>query len=72
MSLIAVASPATMAGFEFASPEFGFHLRDDTTLVELHKEADFSRVELESYHETVSKADGTPWKREYYVVVAQP
>jgi ubiquinone/menaquinone biosynthesis C-methylase UbiE len=72
VSVIAATTPATSAATDFQRPEFGFHPRDDATLVALHKQAGFTRVVVENYDELVSRPDGSPWARSYYLIIAQP
>ena len=72
VSVIAATTPATSAATDFQRPEFGFHPRDDATLIALHKQAGFTRVAVESYDELVSRPDGSPWSRSYYLIIAQP
>ena len=72
VSVIAATTPATSAATDFQRPEFGFHPRDDATLIALHKQAGFTRVAVENYDELVSKPDGSPWARSYYLIIAQP
>jgi ubiquinone/menaquinone biosynthesis C-methylase UbiE len=71
ISVIAAATPETLAATDFSRAEFGFHPRDGTTLAALHYEAGFTHVTVENYSETVLKRDGTPWERGYHVVVAE-
>lgn len=72
VSVIAATTPATSAATDFQRPEFGFHPRDDATLIALHKQAGFTRVVVENYDELVSRPDGSPWSRSYYLIIAQP
>ena len=72
VSVIAATTPATSAATEFQRPEFGFHPRDDAALIALHKQAGFTRVAVENYDEVVSRPDGSPWSRDYYLIMAQP
>ncbi len=72
VSVIAATTPATSAATDFQRPEFGFHPRDDAALVALHKQAGFTRVSVENYDEVVSRPDGSPWSRDYHLIIAQP
>jgi ubiquinone/menaquinone biosynthesis C-methylase UbiE len=72
VSVVAATTPKTSAATDFQRPEFGFHPRDDAALVVLHKQAGFTRVAVEDYSEVVSGPDGSPWSRDYYLIVAQP
>lgn len=72
VSVIAATTPATSADTDYQRPEYGFHPRDDGELVQLHKQAGFTRVAVENYDEVVSRPDGSPWSRSYYIIVAQP
>ena len=72
VSVIAATTPATSAATDFQRPEFGFHPRDDAALIALHKQAGFTRVAVENYDELVSRPDGSPWSRSYYLIIAQP
>lgn len=72
VSVIAATTPATSAATDFQRPEFGFHPRDDAALIALHKQAGFTRVAVENYDEVVSRPDGSPWSRVYYLIIAQP
>jgi ubiquinone/menaquinone biosynthesis C-methylase UbiE len=56
----------------FVRDEFGFRVRDAETVVALHRQAGFGNVELEDYEEIAKRPDGTPWKRRYAIVSAQP
>jgi SAM-dependent methyltransferase len=72
VSVIAATTLATSLATDFQRPEFGFHPRDDATLVALHKQAGFTRVAVENYDEVVAKPDGSPWSRGYHLIMAQP
>lgn len=70
-SVIAAVTPETAAAAPILRPEFGFHVRDDATLVALHNDAGFACVTVEPYDEIVSGPDGKPWPGSYDLVVAQ-
>jgi len=72
LSIIAAVAPSIAATAPFAREEFGFRLRDSETISALHREAGFSRVVVEPYSEVTTRPDGTPWERQYALVVAQP
>lgn len=72
VSVIAATTPETSAATDFQRPEFGFHPRGDAALIALHKQAGFTRVAVENYDEVVSRPDGSPWSRDYYLIMAQP
>jgi SAM-dependent methyltransferase len=71
-SLIAAATPESVAGNSVFSLENGFHLRDADTLMALHKEAGFSHVASDLVSEVVKRPDGTPWTRHFNMITARP
>lgn len=73
MSVIAAVKPdVDQPPPPFAREEYGFRVRDAATVVALHRDAGFGRVELDDYEEMSTRPDGTPWKRRYSIVVAEP
>lgn len=72
VSVIAASAPEIVALMPMLRPEFGFHLRDDRTLVALHERAGFSRVEVEVLTEFVARPDGDPAPVKVYLIVARP
>lgn len=71
-SVINSTTPESAAVMPMARPELGFYVRDEETLVALHKEAGFSRVSVEMFADVVPRPDGTPWSRTDYLIIAQP
>jgi ubiquinone/menaquinone biosynthesis C-methylase UbiE len=73
MSVIAAVKPdPDQPPPPFAREEYGFRVRDGATLAALHRDAGFGYIELDDYEETVTRPDGTPWKRGYSIVIARP
>jgi ubiquinone/menaquinone biosynthesis C-methylase UbiE len=56
----------------FVRAEFGFHRRDCDTLIALHRQAGFSEILVDDYHETAPMPDGTSRKRNYAIILARP
>ncbi len=71
-SVIAAATPDTVAGNPVYTEENGFHVRDAETLVRLHREAGFGDVSVERVSDPTTSPDGTPWMRYYNLVIARP
>ena len=71
-SLIAAATPETVAGNPVFTLENGFHKRDADALVALHRQAGFSDVSVELVSEVVKRPDGSPWTRHYNFVIGRP
>ena len=71
-SIIAAVDPETAKTEDYARPEFGFHIRDQETLAELHRNAGFSDVAIERHEEVVTTPEGKLWARQYNLVRARP
>jgi SAM-dependent methyltransferase len=57
----------------FAREEYGFHRRDPEILVALHRDAGFSKIEIDDrYEETVTLPGGLERKRGYALILARP
>ena len=72
VSVVAASAPGIATLMPDLRPEFGFHLRDDRTLVALHEAAGFGRVEVEVLTELVPRPDGDPAPVKVYLIVARP
>jgi len=70
--VIAATSPESTSAMPHLRPEFGFHARDDETLVALHKEAGFTRIDVETVTGSVPKPDGTVWSVKSHLIIARP
>jgi ubiquinone/menaquinone biosynthesis C-methylase UbiE len=71
VSIVASLRPETAASMDFARPEFGFRVRDEGTLVGMHREAGFRRVVAEPYEQVVMRPDGSTWPLRGFLVVAE-
>ena len=71
-SLVASVDPASVESTPYARPEFGFHVRDGSTVAALHRAAGFRQVDVRPYEEITTRPDGTPWARRYNLIAARP
>jgi SAM-dependent methyltransferase len=69
-SIVAGFDGATAARAPFYRAEFGFRVREADELIELHRSAGFSTVEVEAFNELSKTGDGTPIQRHYHLAVA--
>lgn len=68
--VIASATPDTAAATNFMTEANGFRIPDRERLEALHREAGFGWVEIETYDEVVTRPNGEPWQRIYFMVAA--
>jgi SAM-dependent methyltransferase len=68
--VLASMTRETSARSPTARPELGFQVPDRETLVTLHREAGFERVESEIYEEEARRLDGSVYCRTFHMVVA--
>jgi SAM-dependent methyltransferase len=71
-SVIAASAPEISALMPMLRPEFGFHARNEETLVAMHEAAGFSRVGVEVFTEFVPRPEGDPAPVKVYIIVARP
>ncbi len=71
-SVVAAASPETAAKIPIMRQEFGFHVRDDETLIAMHQAAGFSRITVETVADVIPGPDGVPLDVTGYIILAHP
>jgi SAM-dependent methyltransferase len=69
-SIIAGMDTATAAAAPFYRAQFGLHVREADELVDLHRLAGFSAIEVEPFDEMTKLGDGTPFARHYHLMIA--
>ena len=70
--VLASMTPETSAKSPTARPEHGFRVPNRDTLLLLHRQAGFRRVDCELYEEQNTRLDGTVFQRSYHIVLAHP
>ena len=70
--VVAASAPEITALMPMLRPEFGFHARDEETLVAMHEAAGFGRVGVEVFTEFVPRPEGDAAPVKVYIIVARP
>ena len=69
LAVVGAADPASQPA-AVARPEYGFHPRDEATLVAAHRQAGFSKVEVEVVEHVATGADGAPARWRFNIFTA--
>ena len=69
--VLASMTPETSVRSQAARPEYGFCVPSRDILELLHRRSGFASVTCDIYKEDVRRLDGTPFRRDYHIVLAR-